>query len=169
MESLHPGAKWKFRFGGYIALFFLLLFFGLPMLLAGAAGEFQFAGVLTFFLVGLVFVIALIEVSTYLTYINWKYEFTQDSLKIEKGVIVKRYKSIPYERIQNVDITRGILARMIGFSTVDIQTAGYSGAYSGRGQVGTSEGHIPAVSVKAAEKIREFLMAKISHKKSGGL
>ena len=169
MEKLHPGAKWKFRIGGYAALFFLLLFFGFPMLLAGAAGGVQIGSVLTFILVGLVFVVALIEVSTHLTYINWKYEFTDDSLKIEKGVIVKRYKSIPYERVQNVDITRGIVARMAGFSTIDIQTAGYSGAYSGRGQVGTSEGHIPAVSIKAAEKIREFLMAKISHRKSGGL
>jgi uncharacterized membrane protein YdbT with pleckstrin-like domain len=169
MEKLHPGAKWKFRIGGYVGLFFLLAFFAMPMLFAGTVSGIEFGGLLIFLLLGIVFVIAVIEVATHLTYINWKYEFTRDSLKIEKGVIVKRYKSIPYERIQNVDITRGIVARIVGFSTVDIQTAGYSGGYQARGQVGVSEGHIPAVSIEGAEKIREFLMHKISHKKTSGL
>ena len=99
-------------------------------------------------------------------YRNWKYEFTHDSLKIEKGVIIKKYKSIPYERIQNVDITRGILARIAGFSTIDIQTAGYS-AYAAKGGVGQSEGHLPAVSIEGAEQIREFLMKRITHNKQG--
>lgn len=164
MEKLHPGAKWKFRVRGYIGILVLFLFFGLPFLFASSTLG---IGNLTGFMFGgLVLLIILIEIVIHLEYINWGYEFTSDSLKIEKGIIVKRYKSIPYERIQNVDITRGIIARIIGFSTIDIQTAGYSMAYGGRGSAGLSEGHIPAVSKEGAEKIRDFLVKKISHKKS---
>lgn len=169
MEKLHPGAKWKFRVGGYVLLFFLLLFFALPIFFAVNSSDASSGNFLLFALLGVVLIVALIELATHLTYINWKYEFTNDSLKIEKGVIVKKYKSIPYERIQNVDITRGIVARITGFSTIDIQTAGYSGAYSGQGHTGPSEGHIPAVSIEGAEKIRDFLIKKISHKKTSGL
>jgi uncharacterized membrane protein YdbT with pleckstrin-like domain len=81
---------------------------------------------------------------------------------------VKVYKSIPYERVQNVDIKRGILARILGFSVLDVQTAGYSGGY-GNGRM-LPEGRIPALSVVDAEKYREFVLGKISGKgKNQGL
>ena len=39
-------------------------------------------------------------------------------------MIWKRYVTIPYDRIQNVDIYRGVLARLLGLSDLNIQTAG---------------------------------------------
>jgi len=97
-----------------------------------------------------------------MAYNRWFYEFTPTNLKLERGIIWKRYSNIPYERVQNIDIHRGILARILGFSTVDIQTAGFHMVSSGRR--GMSEGHIPALSIDNAEKIREFLMKKIGRK-----
>lgn len=164
MEVLHKGVKWKFRFETYFGLMILLVFLAFPI---GAASSFSGRPFFLVYLVPFLLVYVVIaEIFIHLSYKNWKYEFTKESLKIEKGVIVKRYKSIPYERIQNVDITRGIIARIIGFSTIDIQTAGYS-AYGAYGTRGISEGHIPAVSPENAEKIREFLVKKISHNKQG--
>ena len=55
---------------------------------------------------------------------------------------------------------------MLGFSSVMIQTAGFSG-YPGRGYSMMSEGFIPAVSEKEAESIREFLMKRISKRGRG--
>lgn len=166
MERLHSGAKWKFRIGGYVGLLILLSFFAVPVffMVSETSGDFSLS--MIYILIGIVFVVVLIEIFTHLTYINWKYEFTSDSLKIENGIIVKKYKSIPYERVQNVDITRGILARILGFSTLNIQTAGYSFHQNASH---ASEGHIPAVSVESAEKIREFLMKKIAGKKNSGI
>ena len=102
-----------------------------------------------------------------MAYNRWFYEFTTTNLKIEKGIIWKKYSNIPYERIQNIDIHRGVLARMLGFSTVDIQTAGFHIVYSKSGGMPISEGHIPAVSPEGAEKIREFLMKKLSLRGKG--
>lgn len=95
------------------------------------------------------------------------YEFTSNQLRVERGIIWKRYSNIPYQRIQNVDITRGIIARICGFSSVNIQTAGYSMPANGRGV--HSEGYLPAVSVKEAEQVREFLMKEISKNNKSGL
>ena len=114
-----------------------------------------------------------------MSYTRWFYEFTHDGIKIEHGIIWKKYTSIPYERVQNVDINRGIIARIFGFSTVEIETAGQSGmggAYGfrfgrrGRGQY-KSEGHLPAIDMNDAEKIREFVMKKIKqvHRGKQGL
>ncbi len=161
MEEIHKGAKWRFRAQAYTFLIFLFVFFILPMWVGVSEIPFDF-NALNYFWIFLIAYIIIAEIFIHLSYLNWKFEFTKDSLKIEKGVIVKKYKSIPYERIQNVDITRGIFARIIGFSTLDIQTAGNS-PY-GRNGAGLSEGHIPAVTIKRAEEIREFLVKKIGHK-----
>ncbi|HPD81478.1 MAG TPA: PH domain-containing protein [Candidatus Pacearchaeota archaeon] len=165
MHHLHKGAKWLFRVQIYSVLIFLFVFFGIFLMPLWLEGVFTISP--TFIILpiaGLFLFILLGELFVNWAYKNWKYEFTEDSLKIEKGIIVKRYKSIPYQRIQNVDITRGILARIIGFSTIDIQTAGYS-MYAGSGRGGMfSEGHIPAISIQHAEEIRDFLIEKISHR-----
>jgi membrane protein YdbS with pleckstrin-like domain len=115
-----------------------------------------------FSLVALIIVAFFIgELYSRLAYKNWKYEITSRELKLERGIIWKKYSAIPFERVQNIDIHRGILARIIGFSTLNIQTAGYHHPGSS-GAV--SEGYIPAVSVEEAEKIRDFLIKKIGKK-----
>ncbi|MBU0957208.1 MAG: PH domain-containing protein [Nanoarchaeota archaeon] len=173
-HKLHPGAKWLFRIKGYFGAFFLMIFFSwfmFPLIAiiskVGGGGSSQ---IVTAVLLGMLFYIILIiliaEIYARMSYNRWFYEFTSDSLRLERGIIWKRYSNVPYERVQNVDIYRGILARMIGFSSVMIQTAGYS--YHPRGG-GMSEGYLPAINPKHAEEIREFLMKKISHRRGGGV
>ena len=147
-------------------MLFLLIFF-----FVFGLGLFDISGSLFSllpFLLGVVVVIIIGEIYARMSYNRWFYEFTKTELRLEKGIIWKRYSNIPYERIQNVDITRGILARILGFSTVNVQTAGYSGGYQRGGMgAGMSEGHIPAVSKESAEKIRIWVMHRITGKKSG--
>ena len=174
MEKLHPGAKWAFRFGGYAFGFFIAIFLGWfigPLVaLIFKVGDGTPEGAITAVIVGIVVFIIIVlifgEIYARMSYDRWFYEFTKDGLKLERGIIWKRYSNVPYERIQNVDINRGIIARMTGFSTVDIQTAGFS--YGRRGG-GGAEGHIPAVSPQKAEEIREFVMKRVSGKKGQGL
>lgn len=163
MKKLNAGAKWIFRMRSYFSLailsfflfysfsggFLLLSIFKNNLGLLKAIPYFIFINILGIIIVG--------EIYAKMAYNRWMYEFTPTNFKKESGIIWKRYSNIPYGRVQNVDITRGILARFFGFSTVMIQTAGYS--YGGR--YGTmSEGYIPAVSPEEAEHIRDFLMKK---------
>jgi membrane protein YdbS with pleckstrin-like domain len=162
MKQLHPGAKWQFRIGIYVLLAFAGIFVSsfLGAFLIPIFGGSGFAIVVIFWIL---FIFGLGEIYAQLAYKNWKYKLSENNLKTEKGIVWKKYSSIPYERVQNIDIQRGILARILGFSSINIQTAGYSG-YHGRGL--HSEGYIPAVSIKEAEEIREFLVKKID-KNSG--
>lgn len=161
MKQLHSGVKWLFRLRAFGTVLFLMIFFGIwtTAALAFIAPK----AVLIFIPFVLIFAIIIIEVYARLSYRFWKYEFTKDQLRLERGIIWKRYSNIPYERIQNVDITRGIIARLFGFSSVNIQTAGFS-VPVGNHYGAMAEGYIPAVPMAEAEKIREFVLKKISKK-----
>ena len=164
-SKLHPGVKWQWRISSYVGSLFFVIFLGIWV--GFAISTFTENALQTIFLSALFILIILIiwtEIWIYLSYNRWFYEFTQDNLKIEYGVIWKTYKNVPYERVQNVDIHRGIIARVLGFSVVSIQTAGYSGGYSGRNVGYGAEGTIPAVEINQAEKIRDFVIKKISKK-----
>ncbi len=155
MEKLHPGAKWQFRISGYILLG-ILVFFG--MIIFPFMEIFNTDSIVTIdiftILICLLLVVIISEIFAQMSYNRWFYDFTDDGLRLERGIIWKRYSNVPYERIQNVDVHRGIIARMFGFSSVMIQTAGFSGPAG-------AEGNIPAVEMKHAEEIRNFVMKKI--------
>jgi putative membrane protein len=173
LEKLHTGARWLFRFRVYSWLFglfwiFIWLFF-VSLDAAADAPVFTIIGYGIVFLVPFVMLLAIIaEIYARLSYRFWGYEFTKNELKIEKGIIWKTYKSIPYGRIQNIDIKRGIIARIFGFSTIEIQTAGYSAIQSNGRAYGThSEGYLPAVSIEDSEKIRSLIIKRIGNRKQG--
>lgn len=173
MKQLHPGVKWLFFirgiFSGIFLLFFLSIFFMGGIIYLFTSGLLHYNIFMT--ILPITFLICIIFLSwiySNLAYKFWTYEFTSDHLQVERGIIWKVYSNVPYERIQSVDVTRGIIARLCGFSTLSIQTAGYSMPVNGRRGIG-AEGYIPAVSKDEAEKLRTFLIQKISKKKTSGL
>jgi len=111
-----------------------------------------------------------------LTYRNWKYEFAKEGVKIERGVISKHYVTIPYSRIQNVDVNQSLIERFLGLGKLLLHTAGdnsssnplrggllgifittfYRGNYRMR-----SEGYIPGLAIAKAKRFREELTEKI--------
>ncbi len=169
MKQLHSGAIWAFRLRAYSVMIFISFF--ITIWAFGIFASF-YDGMITSFvgsyiIVYLAIILIVGEIYARMAYNRWFYEFTPNQLRFERGIIWKKYTNIPYERIQNVDITRGIIARILGFSTVNIQTAGFSSAPS---RNAFSEGYIPAVSIQEAEKIREFVIKKVSKKgRSQGL
>jgi len=172
-KQLHPGAKWLFRFKAFWTIIFLGVFFGfwIGAFMVGVLSALSVnigAAIVSVILISILVGIVLIELYARLAYRFWSYEFTGDQLRIERGIIWKRYSNIPYQRIQNVDITRGIIARICGFSSVNIQTAGFSAPAGNQGGV-WSEGYIPAVPMAEAEKIREFVVKKVGKKGHQGL
>jgi putative membrane protein len=78
------------------------------------------AGLLLLGFTGILFVSAY----EYLYWNNFEYMVEQDGLKIVSGVISKNDRDIPLRRIQNVDINRNIVQRLLGIAKADIETAG---------------------------------------------
>src|SRR3989344_723836 len=106
-----------------------------------------------------------------LTYRFYRYELTDMGFRKESGVIYKKYVTIPYSRIQNVDINRGILARLLGLSDLQIQTAGASATVNRYGVTGAgAEGALPGVSKEDAESLRDELVRRAGNQsRSQGL
>lgn len=69
----------------------------------------------------LVLVVAAYE---YLYWQNYKFYFEADDLTIESGVLTKTSLDIPVRRIQDIDTSQSILARLFDVVRVDVQTAG---------------------------------------------
>lgn len=168
MRNLDPKTVWLFFFNYLWIIYILLLsLFGyfIPVLvelfnLKILTGVLLLGGV--FYLVPSMLLSYLFA---HLSYKNWKYELADKALKIEKGIIFKKYISIPYTRIQNVDIYRGLLARLLGLSDIQIQTAGYSAPVGGK--MFSSEGRLPGLSPSTAEDLREDLVQKIDRAPQG--
>lgn len=57
-------------------------------------------------------------------YRHFEYELSADTLDIQSGVFFRRDREIPLRRVQNVDISRDVLARVLGVAVVAIETAG---------------------------------------------
>lgn len=161
-QKLHPKSVWLFFFwptGPLVALLWALV----PIVIIGFAwggnALLQKTSLVTLpwvKILGIIFLFGVIldYIWARLFYNSYFFELTEDNIKIERGVIYKKYISIPYERIQNVDICRGLMARILRLSDLQIQTAGYSGAI-------LTEGRLPGLLPEDAEKIREDLIQRI--------
>jgi putative membrane protein len=59
-------------------------------------------------------------------YRRFQYRLGRDTLDIRAGVISRRNREIPIRRVQNVDISRNVVQRLLGIAAVDFETAGGS-------------------------------------------
>lgn len=181
MKRLDPKAVWLFFIQNTIGWLFFVIFtsscFIFPVVMSfiddrpSRAPSFGSLGVM--YIVGLVLVSVVVILICYifakLTYSNYKYELKDDGFYKESGVITKKYVTIPYERIQNVDINRGILARLFGLSDLQIQTAGMSVTYGKYGAYGVnSEGRLPALSESDAMLVRDEVIKRAKGKREQG-
>ncbi len=77
-------------------------------------------------------------------YLTYRYRLDDDELVIRQGVVRRNERHIPFERIQNIDTSRGVLHRALGVAEVTIQTASGSEA----------EAVMRVLSVDAVESMR---------------
>ncbi|MEM9663468.1 MAG: PH domain-containing protein [Bacteroidota bacterium] len=82
-------------------------------------------------------------------YVRFRYRVTPKELVIRRGVFTVQQRSIPVERIQNIQIERGVLPRLLGTAKVRVETAGSSGA----------EGVLEYVSLEEAQALRQVIRA----------
>ena len=57
-------------------------------------------------------------------YRRFDYELADDELVLASGVVSRRDREIPLNRIQNVDISRNVVQRAVGIAALDLETAG---------------------------------------------
>ena len=136
MEEFYPDEKlqtiWYIILGGV----FIITYFPIILILLIINASNPETKVLTAFIV-----ITIIEIPTAICFLLWipyyfkslKYTISDDFLRIQSGAIWKKLLTIPFEKIQNVEIHQGPIERSFGLGKVLIHTAGYSGQREAEG------------------------------------
>ncbi len=84
------------------------------------------------------------------TGLRYVFYLSEQELRLEYGVLIRKQRYIPFERIQSVQISAGILQRMFGLVKVQVETAGAGNK---------AEFVLAALSRQKAEALREILQA----------
>jgi len=79
---------------------------------------------------------------------------TRTEIVVQRGVWWKKKSYVPYNRITNVEILQGPIARHFKLGTVSIQTAGFSGVKSSGSRAAEAE----IFGVKSFEEIKDLIM-----------
>ncbi len=164
----NPSMKkiWMLRWGFSFVVFFifLMMVIGISMLrlLSDLSMIFLFYIVFPIIL-GLIFA----YIWAHLYWKNYRFDIGEEKIVITRGVIGKRITNIPYERVQNVNIWRGVLERFFNLYVIQIETAGTfsAGGTGGYGTTMTAEGSIQGV--ERPEPIVEYILAKAKGGESG--
>lgn len=82
-----------------------------------------------------------------LQYLRFSYRITPREITIQSGVLTRKNRSIPIERVQNIQIEQTLLPRLTGTAKVQIETAGST----------STEGVLEYVSLDEAHAIRRLI------------
>ncbi len=147
-RSLHPKVVIPWRLFGGIGLFF-------PLAGISVAGYFLLPAVRWLPAV-LALVILLLGVTWYpgARYRRWRWQLTDRALDMNYGVLVHRHEAVPYFRVQQIDIERGPVDRLLGLATLQVTTASASGSGS---LPGIAEGDAPLVRQELLRRAAEAI------------
>lgn len=105
-------------------------------------------------------------VSAALAYNYFFYSIDETGFQKEYGIIHKHSVSVPYSNIQNVNISRSLIDRLLGLARINIETAG-SASIDDRDVIGGSsskaEAHLPGVTLEQAKKIHDLVVRNIDN------
>lgn len=121
----------------------------LPGTIAGLVGSFTIvreqgaaAGLLIAFLL-----LALVAGFTVLRWWRFRFRVGAREIAIERGVLGRQRRVIPFDRVRDVAIERKLLARLLGTARVRIETGGGS----------ADEGDLEMIALAEAEQLREHI------------
>lgn len=77
-------------------------------------------------------------------WMRFRYTIGEDALVIEQGLIGRQRRVIPFERVQDIDVERGPIARATGTALVKVETGGG----------GKDEGTLDVVTLAEVERLR---------------
>ena len=128
-----------FLTGGFIAYLFFL--------------EENFSPVVSYLIAaGIVLISAFLVVITKLGFPRKGYLVREKDVSYQRGLITYSVTSVPLNRIQHVELSQGVLAKMLDLSAVKIYTAGGT----------SSDLAIPGLHAEEARKLKAHLSDKIN-------
>ncbi|WP_343345536.1 PH domain-containing protein [Sphingomicrobium sp. XHP0239] len=103
------------------------------------------------FLVGGVFVVSLLGIGA--RYLSFSYRVEADEIDMASGIVSRNERSIPFDRIQDVNIEQGLLHRLVGLARVKFETGASAGANAG------DDGSLDSITLARANELRDRIRA----------
>lgn len=141
-QRLHPLSILDFLIHRVYSLLQALL----PLFLIAVAQ----AGSRKWFLLAIPVLLIIFIIYGVLYWLRYVFYLSEKELRLEYGVLIRKQRYIPFERIQSVQISAGILQRMFGLVKVQVETAGGGSK---------AEFVLAALSRTKAEALREILQS----------
>ncbi len=93
--------------------------------------------------------------SLLIRWLTFEYRLEDDQMRIEQGLLNRNSRTIPFDRVTDVDIEQGPIHRVFGLARVKMETGASAAAKD-------AEGQLDAISLERAQEIREFIRARRS-------
>lgn len=105
-----------------------------------------------YFIVSLLTLVAfpITLITLYIKFRTLEYRFDDEGVWRRQGLLWRREVNVAYRRIQDIQLTNGLLQRWLGLATVSIQTA-----------AGSATPEITIEGVLEAEALRDYLYTKM--------
>lgn len=97
--------------------------------------------------------LAVVGLSAFVSWLQWRrftYRVGAEDIRVESGVLSRAARSVPYERIQDVSLEQGLLARLFGLVEVRFET----------GAGGKDELKLTYLREAEGERLREVVRAR---------
>jgi putative membrane protein len=144
-ERLHPlflltglGRSLRGMAGGYAAIGYLAV--------SGRLSTALIAGAL---------LLGGLAASLFLYWRRFEFRIGTSEIRIDSGILSRTHRSIPFDRVQDVDISQGPVARLLAIAKVKFETGGSAGA-------GEDEGVLHAIPLERAQQLRALVRARRS-------
>lgn len=96
-------------------------------------------------------IVATVGLSTWLNWVRLRYRIGDSDVKVEKGLVSRQARSVPYDRIQDVSLEQKLVPRLLGLVQVKFET----------GAGGKDELTLAYVSEAEGERLREVVRALV--------
>ncbi len=103
-----------------------------------------------------VVVLSVIAIPLAIYYYNAiSFEIVEDEVHVNRGILTKTKKIVPYRTITNIEIKRGPLDRILGIGTIELQTAGFSSNKMG------PEERLDGIPRDQVDEIQQLLISSV--------
>ena len=145
-QRLHPLAVLEFTLRKIYSLGQALL----PLLIIAIAQQ----GIRRWLILAIPILLILFIAYGILYWLRYVFYISGQELRVEYGVLVRKKRYIPFERIQTVQISAGVLQRLFSLVKVQVETAGGGSK---------AEFVLAALSRDKAEELQQILQAGVKH------
>jgi membrane protein YdbS with pleckstrin-like domain len=85
-----------------------------------------------------------------------EYYIDDEGVKMKGGVVWKKYVTVPYSKITNVDVIQGPMQRYYNIGTINVQTAGAGGKQGEKAELKIN-------GIRELEKVRKLIIGRIKN------